>query len=62
MTLYNDDDMIMMKMLGDREAAASSLCTIRGRSRAAVEAELSLIEADVKASMEKTASVCIYCS
>ncbi|OWR54475.1 facilitated trehalose transporter Tret1 like protein [Danaus plexippus plexippus] len=41
---------------GDREAAASSLCTIRGRSRAAVEAELSLIEADVKASMEKTAS------
>ncbi|XP_032523324.2 facilitated trehalose transporter Tret1 [Danaus plexippus] len=42
---------------GDREAAASCLSTIRGRSRAGVEAELSLIESDVKASMEKTATV-----
>lgn len=47
----------MMIMSGDREAAASCLSTIRGRSRAGVEAELSLIESDVKASMEKTATV-----
>ncbi|CAG9569171.1 unnamed protein product [Danaus chrysippus] len=41
---------------GDREAAASCLCTIRGRSRDGVEDELNLIESDVKASMEKTAT------
>ncbi|XP_072933858.1 facilitated trehalose transporter Tret1 [Epargyreus clarus] len=41
----------------DREAAAACLCTLRGKSRSGVEAELSKIEIDVKASMEKTATV-----
>ncbi|CAH0721286.1 unnamed protein product, partial [Brenthis ino] len=41
----------------DREAAAQCLCTIRGKSRSGVEAELNLIAADVAASMEKTATL-----
>ncbi|VVC96024.1 unnamed protein product [Leptidea sinapis] len=42
---------------GDRAAAADCLATIRGRSRAGVEAELSLMESEVKASMAKTATI-----
>ncbi|XP_041985447.1 facilitated trehalose transporter Tret1 isoform X3 [Aricia agestis] len=42
---------------GNRDAAAESLMKIRGRSRAGVEAELSMIAADVDASLEKTATL-----
>ncbi|KAJ2941557.1 hypothetical protein O0L34_g14609 [Tuta absoluta] len=41
----------------DKEAAAACLMTLRGKSRAGVESEILSMEADVKASMAKTASV-----
>ncbi|XP_047525558.1 facilitated trehalose transporter Tret1 isoform X1 [Pieris napi] len=41
----------------DRDAAAECLATIRGRSLAGVEAELSKMEVEVKASLEKTATL-----
>ncbi|XP_049880708.1 facilitated trehalose transporter Tret1-2 homolog [Pectinophora gossypiella] len=41
----------------NREAAGECLAKIRGKSRAGVEAELSLMAADIQASMEKTASI-----
>ncbi|CAG4973555.1 unnamed protein product [Colias eurytheme] len=41
----------------DRDSAADCLATIRGKSRAGVEAELSKLESEVKASLEKTATV-----
>ncbi|XP_063834591.1 facilitated trehalose transporter Tret1-2 homolog [Ostrinia nubilalis] len=41
----------------NKEAAADCLCTIRGRSRAGVQAELDLMAADVAASQEKTATI-----
>lgn len=41
----------------DRESAASCLSTIRGKSRAGIMAELDKMQADVNASLEKTAKV-----
>lgn len=41
----------------DREAAASCLMKIRGRSRAGVEAELEKMAVEVTASMQKTATI-----
>lgn len=41
----------------NRDAAAECLMTIRGRSRAGVEAELDLMASDIAASMAKTATV-----
>lgn len=42
---------------GDREGAAASLCTLRGKSRAGIEAELDKMAVEVDESNAKTASV-----
>ncbi|XP_053619872.1 facilitated trehalose transporter Tret1 isoform X2 [Plodia interpunctella] len=41
----------------DKESAAECLMTIRGRSRAGVQAELDKMSAEISASMEKTATI-----
>ncbi|KAH9633267.1 hypothetical protein HF086_000866 [Spodoptera exigua] len=48
---------MVIAYVGDREAAASCLAKIRGRSHEGVQAELDLMAADVNASLEKTATV-----